>query len=68
MQKTEIADNISDRIGNVFLQQLKESPDMDLWYQQIFTIHYLMEWREKIWLYKQQVKSKWNSEKSSIIP
>ena len=36
MQKIEIADNISDRIGNVFLQQLKESPDMDLWYQQDF--------------------------------
>ena len=43
MQKTEIADNISDQIGNVFLKQLKKSPDMDLWYQQIFTVHYLME-------------------------
>ena len=38
MQKTEIVDNISDRIGNVFLQQLKESPDIDLWYQQDFHV------------------------------
>ena len=68
MQKTEIADNIYDRIGNSVFGTVERITIYGFVVSTDFHGHYLMEWREKIWLYKQQVKSKWNSEKSSIIP